>query len=92
MDSEGIPIKLFLVYPSNKTYFDVFLSESSKTLFLMKGVFIFKTQVSQELEMRFTLCVHSSYFISMDKKDTSLVLFLSLKIMGIEPNDCKWFW
>jgi hypothetical protein len=39
----------------HKTYFYVSLFVNPATLFLMEGVFIFKTQVyPKELEMRFT--------------------------------------
>jgi hypothetical protein len=59
MASGGIPIKLFLVYPPRKTYFDIFLSVNPKTLFLMKRVFFLK-KVYPKLEKRGSLymCTH----------------------------------
>jgi hypothetical protein len=49
-----------------KNYFDVSLFVNPKILFLMKGVFIFKTEVYQKkYGMRFTLYVNPFYFTNI---------------------------
>jgi hypothetical protein len=46
-------IKPILMFPS---------SQNPTILFLMEGIFIFKTQVYQKLEVRFPLYEHSFHF------------------------------
>jgi hypothetical protein len=48
-------ILINLVYFPNETDFYVFLSINTKTLLLMKGVFIFNTQACQTFGVWFTL-------------------------------------
>jgi hypothetical protein len=48
-------INYLSLFPKKRNYSYDFLSINPKTLFLMEGVFVFKTQVYQKLEMRFTL-------------------------------------
>jgi hypothetical protein len=49
----------------------------------MEGVFIFKTQVYQKLEMRFPLYEHSLHFLIYSIKVFSQLLFLFSKIAEI---------
>jgi hypothetical protein len=71
----GYSYKIIFIYLPSKTYFDVSLSINPTTLFLMKGVFIFKTQVYQKLEIRFTLCEHSFHFTNIFYKSTFTTTF-----------------
>jgi hypothetical protein len=115
MASGDMITKYFHIIFQIKPLLNIFFFIKSKTPFLIKGVFTFKTQVRQELEMKFTLYEHSFHFYkyllwkyfhnlfpifkdSRNGENTPLVLFLSLKIMGmatmplLAPYSIKWFW
>jgi hypothetical protein len=62
MASGGIPIKLFLVYPPRKTYFDIFLSVNPKNSISYEKNIFFKESLSKIRKTRFTLYVHPFYF------------------------------